>query len=282
MDQRDYYGTKPRRGFFWPLMLLLLAFVLGIAAAALALRHWTGLDQLIRPVPANQTVASAPVPAPRPVVIQRAAPPSDPALDERVAAIESHIDSIETRAAAASSDADRAEALLVAFAARRALDRGQPLGFLEGMLRERFGGSDAPSVTQIIAASQRPVTLAQLEDGLEALRPTLVQRAPDEGLWQGFKHELGTLFVVRRADQPSTIPADRFARAEHALEQGQADVAAAEVARMPGAARANDWLAQARRYILARNALDRIETSALLKPPAKPAPLPAPVPAPAD
>jgi len=276
MDQHDIYGTRAKRGFLWPAIVLLIAFLLGIVAAALALRHWTGLDKLIRPTPASQPVASAPVAAPRPVVIQQPAPPSDPALDERVASIESHIDAIEARAAAASGDADRAEGLLVAFAARRALDRGQPLGFLEGMLRERFGSSDATSIAQIIAAAQRPVTLAQLQDGLAALRPTLVQRAPDEGLWEGLKHELATLFVLRRADQPSTIPADRFARAEHALEQGQVDVAAAEVARMPGAARAMDWLGQARRYMLARNALDRIETAALLKPPPAPAPLPSP------
>lgn len=276
MDQHDIYGAKARRGFLWPAIVLLIAFLLGIVAAALALRHWTGLDKLIHPTPASQPLASAPVAAPRPVVVQQPAPPSDPALDERVASIESHIDAIEARAAAASGDADRAEGLLVAFAARRALDRGQPLGFLEGMLRERFGSSDATSIAQIIAAAQRPVTLAQLQDGLEALRPTLVQRAPDEGLWEGVKHELATLFVLRRADQPSTIPADRFARAEHALEQGQVDVAAAEVARMPGAARAIDWLGQARRYMLARNALDRIETAALLKPPPAPAPLPSP------
>jgi hypothetical protein len=100
-----------------------------------------------------------------------------------------------------------------------------------------------------------------------------VNRSPDQGLWQSFKQEIGTLFVVRRVDQPSEIPADRMSRAEHALEQGQVDSAAAEVARMPGAARANEWLAQARRYVMARNALDRIETVALLSPP-KPVALP--------
>jgi len=200
-------------------------------------------------------------------------PPDDPALDQRVAAIESRIDDIDARAAAASGNANRAEGLLVAFATRRALDRGQPLGFLEGMLRERFGGSDAASVAQIIAAAQRPVTLAQLQDGLAVLRPQLVTRAPDQSAWQGFKEQLSTLFVVRKADQPSNIPADRLSRAEHALEQGQVDSAAAEVARLPGAARANDWLGQARRYVLARNALDRIETEALLTPAPKPTPL---------
>jgi hypothetical protein len=216
-------------------------------------------------------VVSSPQAAPHVTTVLPAPATGDPALDERVAAIESRIDSIDARAAEASGDADRAEGLLVAFAARRALDRGQPLGYIEGLLRERFGATDAAAVAQIIAVSQRPVTLAQLQDGLTALHPALVTQGPDEGAWQGFKHELATLFVVRKVDQPSTIPTDRLARADHALEQGQVDAAAAEVARMPGAARANDWLALARRYVLARNALDRIETDALLTPAPKPA-----------
>lgn len=274
MDQRDYYGTKPSRGVWGWLFVPILFFLLGIAGAAAAMHHWGSLDKLLHPVPENQPVLNTPPPtAPKPVLTQVAPPPNDPAIDQRVAAIESRVDDIDARAAAASGDANRAEGLLVAFAARRALDRGQPLGFLEAMLRERFGGSDAASVAQIIAAAQRPVTLAQLQDGLEALRPQLTTRAPDQSVWQGFKEQISTLFVVRKADQPSNIPADRFSRAEHALEQGQVDNAAAEVARMPGAARANDWLGQARRYVLARNALDRIETAALLTPAPKPTPL---------
>jgi len=274
MDQRDYYGTRPRRSLWGILFLPLVAFVLGVVGAALALHHWASLDKLVHPVPENQPV-NAPAPATsRPAAtVQTVLPPGDPALDQRVAAIESRIDDIDARAAAASGDANRAEGLLVAFAARRALDRGQPLGFLEGMLRDRFAASDAASVAQIIATAQRPVTLAQLQDGLATLRPQLVVHSPDESLWQGVKQELSSLFVVRKADQPSNIPADRLSRAEHALEQGQVDSAAAEVARLPGAARANDWLGQARRYVIARNALDRIETEALLTPAPKPAPL---------
>lgn len=275
MDQRDYYGTHKRRGVWAFLFLPILMFVLGIAGAAFALHQWSGLDKLIHPVPENQPVVNTPPPViPRPALVQAAPPPpADAAIDQRVAAIESRIDDIDARAAAASGDANRAEGLLIAFAARRALDRGQPLGFLEGMLRDRFGGKDAAAVARIIAGAQRPVTLAQLQDGLEALRPQLVTHAPDESAWQSFRHELGTLFVVRKADEPSSIPADRLSRAEHALEQGQVDTAAAEVARLPGAARASAWLDQARRYVLARNALDQIETEALLTPTPQPTPL---------
>lgn len=275
MDQRDYYGTRPRRSAWTLLLLLLIAFLLGIIGAALALHHWASLDKLIHPVSEGQRAIGAANPiTPRlPAVARPTPPPDDPALDQRVAAIESRIDDIDARAAAASGDANRAEGLLVAFAIRRALDRGQPLGFLEGMLRDRFGGSDAASVAQIIAAAQRPVTLAQLQDGLQALRPQLVTHGPDQSAWQSFKQELAGLFVLRKVDQPSDIPADRLSRAEHALEQGQVDSAAAEVARLPGAARANAWLAQAKRYVLARNALDRIETEALLTPAPKPGPV---------
>ena len=274
MDQRDYYGTRSRRSTWGLLFLAIVAFLLGVVGAGLALRQWASLDKFVHPVSANQPVLNTPQPtASRPAAALPSLPPADPAIDQRVAAIESRIDDIDARAAAASGKANRAEGLLVAFAARRALDRGQPLGFLEGMLRDRFAGNDAASVAQIIAAAQRPVTLAQLQDGLAALRPQLVTHAPDQSMWQGFKDQLSTLFVVRKADQPSNIPADRLSRADHALEQGQVDSAAAEVARLPGAARANDWLGQARRYVLARNALDRIETEALLTPASKPTPL---------
>ncbi len=122
----------------------------------------------------------------------------------------------------------------------------------------------------IIAAAQHPVTLLQLQDGIAALGPDIVAPRAGEGWWTSVQRELGGLFVVRRADTPSAAPDARLARARHALDQGAVDVAAAEVARMPGAARATGWLAAAHRYLLARGALDRIESAALLAPPAAP------------
>jgi hypothetical protein len=271
MDQPDYYGSQRRRGWIGLTLAVLLAFALGIAASLrfaddiAAFAGWR-----TRPAATALAAPAAAPPRVQPVIVQPA-PPSDPALEARVVEVETQIDGIEARAEAASSDAERAEGLLLAFAARRALDRGQPLGFLEGMLRERFGGRDAASVAQVIAAAQRPTTLVSLQDGLEALRPRLVARSAEEGAWTGLKRELGSLFVLRRADTPSQAPSDRFDRATRALQQGHADVAATEVARMPGAPGAADWLAQARRYTLARNALDRLETAALLAPPSRPA-----------
>lgn len=281
MGQPELYGTTRRRLPYALLAVVLIAFLLGVAAAAFAVHRWDRIAGLIRPAPKPIIVTRA-VPV---RVAQPAPPPSEAALSERLAAIESRVDALNARSVQASGDVDRAEGLLVAFAARRAVDRGQPLGYIEGLLRDCFGGTDAASVVQIIAASQSPVTLGELRDGLAKLRPTLVTAGANQRWWQGLRREMTSLFVLRRADQPSTIPADRLDRAQHALDEGQVDVAAAEIARMPGAARANDWLAQARRYLLAHNALDRIESAALLKPKPKIPVIPVPVaaiPAPTD
>lgn len=278
MADSDLYGNKRRRSVGGPLIAMVVAFVLGVALTAMAVRRWDQLAAWLHPVAAAERpmplLAATPARAPA-----GASPPAaatiDEALTDRVDSIEARIDAVDQRAAAARSDADRAEALLVAFAARRALDRGQPLGYLEGLLRERFGATDAPSVALVIASAQRPVTLPQLQDAFDALKPVLTTAAATESWWSGVKREMSNLFVVRRASTASNVPSDRLARAEHALDQGQVDTAAAELARLPGSANAAGWLAAARRYILARGALDRIETAALLRPPA-PSPLAAP------
>lgn len=275
----DLYGTRSRRGITGPLIAVLIAFVLGIALTAFAVRRWDQVAGWLRPASVRPIVAASPSPIAKPVVVQPAAPLAPTAanseLSDRVDTLESRMDRVDQRAAEAGSDVDRAEAMLTAFASRRALDRGQPLGYLEGLLRQHFGSTDAASVALIIASAQRPVTLNQLQDAFDELRPALMTAAPDESWWTGVRREIGSVFVVRHAATPSSVPSDRLARADHALGQGEVDVAAAEVARLPGSARAAEWLAEARRYILARGALDKIETASLLKSPT-PSPLAAP------
>lgn len=273
MDERDYPG-KPRRSVLAPLIAILLAFAGGGVTMAYAVHNWTKLALLVKPA------IPAPV-LPKPVRTTPlfVAPPravTDPAIIQRVDALDDRVDAIDSQAREASGNADRAEALLVAFAARRVIDRGQPLGYLETMLRNHFGGVEPQAVAMTIASSQRPVTLASLRDGFVALSPSLVARPPQESWWKGFSREMGALFVIRRAETPSALPDDRRDRARLALEQGQVEVALTEVARLPGAAAAKDWMVSARRYVLVHNALDRIETAALLAPPPEPAP-PAPV-----
>ena len=61
------------------------------------------------------------------------------------------------------------------------------------------------------------------------------------------------------------VDLQRLARAKRALDAGLAEVALAEVLRLPGRDQAADWIAKARRYVAARRALDTIETAALLE-----------------
>ncbi|WP_176869993.1 hypothetical protein [Parasphingopyxis algicola] len=187
-------------------------------------------------------------------------------LARRVAQLEDRIDRIGTRAGAAAGNADRAEGLLVAFAARRALDRGVALGYIEGLLRERFGRSAPEAVARVIAASQQPVTLDGLQSRLTALEPALIGIGEGESWWDATRREFSELFVLRQEGTPSPAPRQRLQRARDKLAVGQVDTALAEILRLPGREEADQWIADARRYIAARNALDRIETIALMEP----------------
>ncbi|HEV7341916.1 MAG TPA: mitofilin family membrane protein [Sphingopyxis sp.] len=195
------------------------------------------------------------------------------ALAARVAELEQRLSRITLEAESASGNASRAEGLLVAFAVRRALDRGLSLGYLDAQLRLRFGDDQPNAVKTIIETSREPVTLEQLRAELDTLAPQLVGRGGDDNgsLWTGFRRELSELFVVRAAGTQSPRASERLERARRYLGAGQADKAIAEVEAMPGAAMANDWLIDARRYHEARRALDLIETAAILEPRDSPA-----------
>lgn len=198
-----------------------------------------------------------------------AAPAVDGAggLAARVAELEQRLSRINLQAESASGNASRAEGLLVAFAVRRALDRGLSLGYLEAQLRLRFGDDQPNAVKTIIETSREPVTLEQLRAELDAIAPELVGRSGDKGsLWTGLRRELGELFVVRPAGTQSPRATERLERARRYLAGGMVDQAITEVEAMPGAAEAGDWLIDARRYHEARRALDLIETAAILEP----------------
>ncbi len=198
-----------------------------------------------------------------------AAPAVDGAggLAARVAELEQRLSRINLQAESASGNASRAEGLLVAFAVRRALDRGLSLGYLEAQLRLRFGDDQPNAVKTIIETSREPVTLEQLRAELDAIAPELVGRSGDKGsLWTGLRRELGELFVVRPAGTQSPRATERLERARRYLAGGMVDQAITEVEAMPGAGEAGDWLIDARRYHEARRALDLIETAAILEP----------------
>lgn len=284
----DTLSSSParRRG---PLVIAILAFVAGLLLALWLLSRWDTARTWFAEAPAAPAVSTTPQ-APVPPTAQLPPDESTVAVDpstaaqlgQRVGEIEARIDRVAERANAAGDNAARAEGLLIAFAARRAVDRGLGLGYIEGQLRERFGASQPQAVATIIAASREPVTLEELQLGLEDLSPGLTSGAGDGGWWPAIRGELASLVVVRKVGTPSPVPAERLRLARRLLEGGQVEKALVEVARLPGRDRAHNWMAAARRYIQTRRALDVIETAAILTPraPLQPPPL-LPDPAPA-
>jgi len=278
-DPYDAATAPPRRSLLRWLIVPATAFLLGLGAMGYLLAHWD---------PAARMLGVAPAPPPRPIAIAEPVPPPavppgtapdaaepeqiviDPEIARRVAALEQRIGQVDTQSRAAVGNADRAEGLLVAFAARRALDRGVALGFLEALLRQRFGETQPQAVGMIITAARDPVTLQELQGGLAQLGPLLTGAGPEQGWWGAFRGELGSLITVRREGTPSPVPAERLARATRWLESGEVAPALAEVLRMPGRDHAGEWVMRARRYVIARQALDTIETAALLEPRTQP------------
>lgn len=184
-------------------------------------------------------------------------------LDQRLAAAEQRLTQLDLQAQAAAGNAARAESLLIAFAARRAVERGAELGYLSDQLRLRFGDQWPNAVSTIIEFSRNPIRLDSLVARLEGLGPQL--RDSSEGpSWAAFQREVGQLFVFRRESTPSPQPQRRLDRARWALEQGRYRAAIDEVKGMPGASKADAWIADAERYRKAMEAMEVIETAAVL------------------
>lgn len=227
---------------------------------ATALAHRIDADGSVLPTPAQSAGAS---PA------ATLTPDLERALAVRVADLEDRLSRINVQAQAASGNAARAEGLLIAFAARRALDRGSPLGYIDPQLRLRFGDAQPKAVTTIINASRQPVTLEELSSGLDELGPALMTGSSGAGFWADFQRELSELFVIRREGTPSPAPQQRLIRAKRYVETGNVDAAIAEIEKLSGVEKDEEsleWMEKARRYNEARRALDVIETAAILEP----------------
>lgn len=263
------------RGPRWGLIiaLILLAFVAGIALTGYAMKRGVWSDAAktaaaAKAAPDPNFVPSLPLNAngeapPQPVVDSTMLATREAALAGQLAALEARTASVTTDAAAASGQASRAEGMLIAFAARRAIDRGIGLGYIEEQLRQRFGQVQPRAVLIVAQAARQPVTLEDLRQGLDTIAPELTTDGNDDWI-EAIRHQLATLVVLRKAGAPSPLPADRLARARRLLEGGQVDAARAEVALLPGAGDAANWMAAAKRYVLARQALDAIEGAAIM------------------
>ncbi|GAA3800973.1 hypothetical protein GCM10022600_23710 [Qipengyuania pelagi] len=186
-------------------------------------------------------------------------------IDQRLAAAEQRLARLDLQAQAAAGNTARAEGLLIAFATRRAIEKGAELGFLADQLRLRFGDAMPNAVRTIIDSSRDPITLDMLTARLDGLAPSLAE--PDKRFsWDLVRSELSQLFVVRRESTPSPQPERRLDRARMFLESGRTEAAIAEVRNLPGANNATQWIASAERYAATQRALDLIETAAVLEP----------------
>ena len=268
----DYYtskpATRPRTGPSLRALLLagLISFLGG--AGLIGWLVWNGridLGQVAAPaaVVAGQSLAAAPAPGP---AASPAASAAAAALDQQVAALERRLAQLNLQAAAADGNTARAEGLLVALAARRAIEQGKPLDYLEAQLQTRFGAARPAAVTALVTAAKTPVTLDRLAAQLDALAPALLGQPSNEDGWSRVQRELSGLFVIRRDDGKVSRPDARLDNARILLRSGQIDAAIAEVSRLPNSTPARDWMIAARRYADAQAALDQIEQAALTEP----------------
>jgi len=246
------------------LLIGLVLIIAGAAAATWALAHYQPAARLLGVVPAQAPAPVTPKPGVSSAETVAPAPAASPPDNDRVAQLERRLAQVENATERAEGFAGRADALVVAFAARRAIDRGVALGYLEPLLLDRFGTQHQAAVATIVTASHHPVRLNDLIAEYETLGPELRRGGPQDSWWTGVRRELGSLVQVHRADQPAMNPDARYTRALQRLSTGEVDQALAETMRLPGAARAGTWVVKARSYIATHRALDEIESAALL------------------
>lgn len=269
-------ARPPRSAWRGALLLALVAFAIGIAVTAIAMQYYRQwLPGSAQPLAAGQAAPSGEAPGtafvPPPEAGSAARAIDSETLGARQTALAAELASLEARATTidreargAASNAGRAEGLLIAFAARRAIDRGLGLGYLEGQLRNRFGATQPGAVSAILRAAREPVTIEDLRLGLDTMAPELATGATTDGWWASLRREASTLIVIHRDGTPSPRPADRLARIRRLLDARQVEAAMAEVARLPGASQARRWSAAAARYVDAHRALDMIEAVAIM------------------
>lgn len=264
--ETPFAAQAPRRSLGSLLLAVLVAFLLGGALVAAGVR--LGWFERWLPAPAAQPdPATLPVSSPRvPASSLDMLSAREASLSMRLGDLENRLAALDPQARAASGYATRAENMMVLFAARRALDRGLALGWLEGQLRQRFGRSHPAQVATVIAASRQPIVLEELRQALDEVRPRLTGGDLSQGVWFSIRRELAGLVTLRREGTMSPQAPERFERARRLLDAGKVAAALAEIMRMPGAPAGEAWIAAARRYVVARRALDALEQVAISAP----------------
>ncbi|MFL9840185.1 hypothetical protein ABS767_04350 [Sphingomonas sp. ST-64] len=261
-------SAPPARGnsFLFLLAAILIAFLAGLALMAALFRFggWgepSGNPADVVPVAVQPAISTPPVaPAGTDLATLSA---REQALAARLDALDNRLRATDSDSRQAANQAARAEAMMLVFGARRALERGQELGFIDRELRRRLGPVEPQAVATVVRAAAEPVTLEDLRLAFDQIAPRLSTSEPDDGWLHAVQRELANLVIVRKQDSPSPHPRERLARARRLLAQAHVAAALAEVSRLPGAQGAESWMAAAGRYIETRRALDRLEEAAM-------------------
>jgi hypothetical protein len=250
---------SPKAASNWKrkLILPLLFFTTGVGAAGWGVtqtefgRSLTGLQP-----PAPITIAPRPTPT----------PPNSVAPDQasrRIAELEDSLARARSGGTVSSAGgSSRAEGLLLAFAARRALELGLPLGSFEQELAAHFGTAQPHLVAAVVAAAHTPITLATLQLELTRLTPQLAG-TQGTGMWERVTNGFSNLVSVRRGGDVTQDPKLLLDQARIAMSTGNVDAALQAISRMPNRAVAADWMTSARRYSEAQRALTALEKSSL-------------------
>lgn len=257
-------------------ILLLIAFVGGTIAAGWAITKYdmfqsssendaiiVDSDAVSNEAPLASDLPTNQPSEPRQNVENKNDTVNDQLINERVDSLDDRLSRINVQAQQASGNADRTESMLIAFSARRAIDSGSALGYVENELRLKFGNSNPDDVRAIIDASSNPVRLATLENQLDIESEILLSPSSDASTWDVVKKEFGELFVIRKAGSQPPQPERRLARIKTSLANRDVKTAILEMEQMPGADNARDWIALAKRYLRVQQALDAVEKTAI-------------------
>jgi hypothetical protein len=250
--------ARPARPWRRALIIASLFFVGGIGLAGWVLtRTEIGETLLTRQEPSPLTIDASKLNTP-----ESAPPVTDQMV--RIAALEARVARAEAAvtagATASAAPSNRISGLILAFAARRALDRGQALGPVEGELKAQFGTSKPHLVAAVMAAASEPTTLTQIQTEFAALVPSL--SSDGGGWWDHLTAGLASLVAVRSASTKPNDPAQLLDHAQKALAAGQVGEALSDVVNLPNRSAASAWISKARRYAEAQRALDALEASA--------------------
>lgn len=195
---------------------------------------------------------------------------TDSDVAAKVAALEKRIAQIDQQDGAAVAFSPSRGGVATALRARRALDSGASLSFIQAQLTQRFGDRYPQAVDALQQLANEPVTLDELRDDIARRGDAVIGRGGEASLWSRIQLELGELFMLRERGEPSTSPAHILQRAEEDISKGDLKSAIEKIAALPKNDASDAWLKSARRYQNAKDALDRIERGALSQPVAAP------------